>query len=1480
MSQGEIEYNLASKYAVSAGTSSGVQQHQYVSITDIICEGPIQGLVNGTSSIYIGNDRLNRLEVGVKCFSQTAATITLTAGSTSATIKNLENDKGVPNTLPVLNKNYNIYLQARGGAGKGVACQVVTGPNGMHFLILNSSNALSSKWANGFDSLDSQFKEKREQFEAGQITAAQYIAYIQANLNTNFNVNGRPRCFIGSRILDKFTSEVYEGSVMQHKSNSLVTWQAGCPNNPVSMLLEQYPEDQTRYELDVDFNSLISSYGVYNTTTKTMAVVLGSAALVSGIYKFDISSLDSHKNTTTVSPEILNSVDSARAQFTTGNCKQSVFKGDIENGVVTITRSPGGAINLIQSSLMGAGRTQMASNVAKVMGVGTPVTLTGSANVGWALTAEQMKNIDEARIDFSYPSGIFSREEDGRVKRDERALYTMELQLKSPQSSTFDRTGLFLGKTQEELYSLGDNFKTYPFSLEYLQAIDNDASSPSLVYTTLSPSDNPEISHLTRKEISGNQAYKLNPEYLNKYKKCRIVSHSGTPRGKPVQNAINITESIDLSAYKPFDDFRIIIHRITDDKGQGGKENSYMGRGGVQIDWAGKTTAPSQVTTVSAVIREKVFYPYSSLAKVSYSTKQKADIQRMAYHIKGLKISVPSNMLTRDEVGSKQASYNRNVTTGVKENTYQDWDGVLREDLVYCNNPAWVLHDLITNNRYGLGEYIKYSKYSTLSNLDLYAFYRIGRYCDELVTYNGVTEPRFTCNVYLQSPSDAIKVLKDFASVFRASLHWIDAKIYPIMDTPTQAVYAFSAANVIDGAFSYQSFGEPAQTNQYVVVWNNPSKDYAQEHVIVEDSEHIAKNNRINSKQAIAFGCTSEGQAVRYGRWKLYGSQKQREVISFSSGAAVNFLLPGDVIKVQDSARYAKRFSGRISNESSLDVGSKTFSNTVIPLDSSVTLISGNTYKLNLVIIKPAAILKQDTVVNGVSKAAGDIVGTAYVNGSLVSIDTEEKASNAHGDSAETIPLQLNWSNYTKIQSKQVSVPAGGGTVNSLTVTSSFDFTDNAERETYRESLWVLEEFDTNNDIVEGTGKLYQIVSIGEDSDSIFSLSAVEFYNEKFSFIEQPDLEAPLTNTLLDFISADDTVPPVLYANLTIDKDRFGLLEWAPPLYDHINHFNIRVKDKTFIVEAQKNNLTLSPSDIGEQDIVSAVIKVVNHIESSSIGVEATASLINYIASSADTPTRSPGNLPVGGTTNSAFFFVQDTSIARFRDVLWSVQPSVTGATTIRNTGKTESDTASYSQDCSGLPDFTPETVVLDLEVTSFDTEKHFIILDESDTTDRLKLIKYYTNQFNFGNSYWYDTGTGSTTVDQAVTAITGTIEYEVGSTTIIGTGTNFLTDLSAGHLLIFTPTLDTSTLNYSFPSVSAEVTRLVLEIVSIENDTTLEVKSAIRATVSNPDSSRSQPNDALVFPILSASGKSANTVNFYADQAKDTIIAQLYNPE
>ena len=340
------------------------------------------------------------------------------------------------------------------------------------------------------------------------------------------------------------------------------------------------------------------------------------------------------------------------------------------------------------------------------------------------------------------------------------------------------------------------------------------------------------------------------------------------------------------------------------------------------------------------VIEAKLRYPNSAYFAVSVDASQFTNVPRRSYRLRGLRVKIPSNYDPR------QRTY-----TGA-------WDGTFKVD--WTDNPAWCFYDMLTNSRYGLGGFVPEAQ------IDKWALYTIGKYCDESVPDGfGNYEPRFTCNLYLQTRADAYKVVNDMASIFRGLVYWASGAITAVQDAPADPAYLYTPANVIDGMFNY--VGSSAKTRHTValVTWNDPDDLYRQKVEYVEDREGIARYGVVTTEVA-AFGCTSRGQAHRVGKWLLFTERLQSEIVTFKTGLDGNLCRPGQIIKVADPARSGVRFGGRMTSATT----------TVIGLDAPVTLVAGQTYKLST--LKSDGTVQESTVTTAAGTTSSLTVSPAF----------------------------------------------------------------------------------------------------------------------------------------------------------------------------------------------------------------------------------------------------------------------------------------------------------------------------------------------------------------------------------------------------------------------------------------------------------------------------------------------------------------------
>lgn len=245
----------------------------------------------------------------------------------------------------------------------------------------------------------------------------------------------------------------------------------------------------------------------------------------------------------------------------------------------------------------------------------------------------------------------------------------------------------------------------------------------------------------------------------------------------------------------------------------------------------------------------------------------------------------------------------------------------------WTNNPAWIFYDLITDKLAGLGERIGDF------GIDKFMLYEIAKYCDELVDDGyGDKEPRMVSNLWITEQRDAYNVISDMASVFRAIAVWDGTQFTAIQDRPTDPVCLYTQSNVVDGKFSRQYTAGKAIFTAVEVEYADERNFYQKAVEYVADDLMIARYG-YNVKKITAYGCTSRGQAHRYGKWVLETSRLEQCTITFVVGRQGLLHLPGDIIEIADNDFAGKTLGGRV-----VAINGKT-----VTLDQPVE-ITGNSY--------------------------------------------------------------------------------------------------------------------------------------------------------------------------------------------------------------------------------------------------------------------------------------------------------------------------------------------------------------------------------------------------------------------------------------------------------------------------------------------------------------------------------------------------------
>ena len=314
------------------------------------------------------------------------------------------------------------------------------------------------------------------------------------------------------------------------------------------------------------------------------------------------------------------------------------------------------------------------------------------------------------------------------------------------------------------------------------------------------------------------------------------------------------------------------------------------------------------------VIDAKLRYPNTALLYIEFDSSQfNGSIPQISCEPKMRVIRVPDNYdpETRTYSGT--------------------WQGAFK--WAWTDNPAWIFYDLVVSDRFGLGHRL------TTANIDKWTLYQVAQYCDQLVPDGkggSGTEPRYTCNVYVQDRNDAYTVLRDFASIFRGMTYWGGDQIVALADMPRDVDYSYTRANIIGGRFTYSSSTTKTRYTTALVSWSDPGNAYADSMEPVFEQALVARYD-FNQLEMTAIGCTRQSEANRKGRWGILTNNKDR-VVSFDVGLDGNIPQPGYIIAVADELLSGKVMGGRIS----------AVNGRVIKLDRVADAAAGDRLILNL----------------------------------------------------------------------------------------------------------------------------------------------------------------------------------------------------------------------------------------------------------------------------------------------------------------------------------------------------------------------------------------------------------------------------------------------------------------------------------------------------------------------------------------------------
>lgn len=365
----------------------------------------------------------------------------------------------------------------------------------------------------------------------------------------------------------------------------------------------------------------------------------------------------------------------------------------------------------------------------------------------------------------------------------------------------------------------------------------------------------------------------------------------------------------------------------------------------VQIRVERVTADSTESSTVNAfrfnsatnIIMKQNAYPNTAHTALRFSAEKFPRIPNRVYRIRGIKVKIPSNATVNATHGS--LSY-----AGT-------WNGTFKASKEWCSDPAWILYDLLTNDRYGCD--------IAESSLDKFTFKSVSEYCGALIDAgngDGSTEPRFACSVNITQQADAFNLINALCSTMRSIAFYSAGTIAISQDAEGKATkYIFNNSNVTEDGFVYN--GSSLKTRHTII--NVQYLDMITQELDIETIEADAATQTkygIRTKTIKAFACTSRGQAARLGKWFLFNEQNSGESCAFTTTAAAGVLVRcGDIIEIADSLKAGVRRGGLLSSVTST---------TVVVLDDSASTDIPTTNSPTISVVMPDGSVETKTISN------------------------------------------------------------------------------------------------------------------------------------------------------------------------------------------------------------------------------------------------------------------------------------------------------------------------------------------------------------------------------------------------------------------------------------------------------------------------------------------------------------------------------------
>ena len=210
-----------------------------------------------------------------------------------------------------------------------------------------------------------------------------------------------------------------------------------------------------------------------------------------------------------------------------------------------------------------------------------------------------------------------------------------------------------------------------------------------------------------------------------------------------------------------------------------------------------------------------------------------------------------------------------------------------------CGNPSLIVHDFLSNERYGLG--------IASATLDQQSFVNAANYCSGPVEINsGTTESRFCLDIVLDRGKPAPDHLRDMLSTFRGFLTWSQGIVRLQIEKAEDVAQSFDQGNIVPDSFKWrkQSYRDRPNVVRVEYIDPGPDDDYRLDFQSAYDDWDIDQSGERRERIFRLIGIKRASQARRMATFFLDQAIHITNAAAFRVGIGALEAEAGDVIEV------------------------------------------------------------------------------------------------------------------------------------------------------------------------------------------------------------------------------------------------------------------------------------------------------------------------------------------------------------------------------------------------------------------------------------------------------------------------------------------------------------------------------------------------------------------------------------------------------